>query len=105
MELVSRIKKRYRKSNNFLLALKLILDAFAMYFVLRLLIVSIGGLVSSGNSTVDPSIFIFGMFFTAGLSNSVELIEMLFNKEKEDFTITLIITIFLLGVSSYWLLV
>lgn len=101
MKLVSSIQEKYRKSNKLFLALKVLLSAFTIYFAVRVLFISISGLVSSGTSTDYPNLLLFGMLFSLGLSNAVELVEMFVTKKKEYFTLLLITTFFLLGVSVF----
>ncbi|SFM08187.1 hypothetical protein SAMN04487943_107188 [Gracilibacillus orientalis] len=101
MKLVSRIQEKYRKSNKLFLALKVILSAFTIYFAVRVLFISISGLVSSDTSTDFPNLLLFGMLFSLGLSNAVELAEMFVTKNREYFTLLLITTFFLLGVSVF----
>jgi len=98
--MVSKIQEKYRESNKLFLALKVLLSAFTIYFAIQVLFISILGLVSSDTSTVVPNLLFFGMFFSLGLSNAVELVEMFVTKKKEKFTPLLITTLFLLGVSA-----
>lgn len=105
MKMVNRISEKYRKSNKVFLALRVLFSAFAIYFAVRVLFLSISGLVSSNPSTNFPDLLLFGMLFSLGLSHAVQLVEMLVTKKKEYFTLLLICTIFILGVSFYNLLV
>lgn len=104
MKIVSRIQKKYRKSNKLFFVLKVLLSASIIYFAVRVLFVSISGLVSSNSSFEDPTVLLFGMLFSIGLSNAVQVIEMLVTGKKEYFKLMLITTIFVLGVSVYVLL-
>ncbi len=101
--MVSRIQEIYRKSNKLFLALKVLLSVFTIYFAVRVLFISISGLVGSNTLNDSPNLLLFGMLLSLGLSNAVKLIEMLVNEKKEHFTLLLITTIFVLGVSAFLL--
>ncbi|WP_407272534.1 hypothetical protein, partial [Radiobacillus sp. PE A8.2] len=75
------------------------------YFAVRVLITSISGLVNPDASTDFLNLLLFGMLLSLGLSNVVQLIEMIVNRQKKHavFTLLLISTIFVLGVSAYML--
>ncbi|RCW64219.1 hypothetical protein DFR57_1145 [Saliterribacillus persicus] len=98
--MLSRIQERYRKSNKVFLALRFILTVFVIYFAVRVLVISISGLTNSIYSTNYPGYLTFGMIFSLALSYVVQLIEMLVSNKKEHFTLLLITTIIMLGVSA-----
>ncbi|MDV2582396.1 hypothetical protein [Alkalibacillus haloalkaliphilus] len=104
MSVLARVKEKYKQSNKFLLALKVLFSALTIYFAIQVIFISTSGLVSSNTSSDVPGLLLFGMLFFLGLSNAVELVEMLVTKEKEHFTFFLIATIIGLGVSVYVLL-
>ncbi|WP_040403188.1 hypothetical protein, partial [Alkalibacillus haloalkaliphilus] len=101
MSVLTNVKERYKESNKFLLALQLFFSALTLYFAVRVIFISTSGLVSSDPSTEFPGLLLFGMLLSLGLANVVELVEMLVAKKKEHFTILLMATIFVLGVSFY----
>ena len=100
MNLISNIQKKYRKSNKLVLSLKIIISAFATYFAIRVMFISISGLISSNHSSNTPNLLLFGMLFSLGLSNIVQVIEMLVTGKKEHFTLLLATTIFIMSVSG-----
>lgn len=105
LKIVSRIREKYRKSNKLFLALRVFFSLISIYFAVRVLVLSISGLVNSDYSTDFPKYLLFGMLLSLGLSNVVQVVEMLVTKKKEYFLLLLITTIFVLVVSVFMLLV
>ncbi|GAA0459598.1 hypothetical protein [Alkalibacillus silvisoli] len=101
MSVLAKVKEKYKQSNKFLLALKVLFSALTIYFAIHVIFISTSGLVSSDPSTEFPGLLLFGMLLSLGLANVVELVEMLVAKKREQFTILLMATIFVLGVSFY----
>ncbi|GEN45406.1 hypothetical protein [Alkalibacillus haloalkaliphilus] len=101
LSVLARVKEKYKQSNKFLFALKAFFSALSIYFAIQVIFISTSGLVSADSSTEFPGLLLFGMFFCWGLTNVIELVEMLVAKKKEHFTFLLIATIFGFGVSFY----
>ncbi|WP_416150290.1 hypothetical protein ACM26V_04720 [Salipaludibacillus sp. HK11] len=101
MKLVSRIQEKYRESNKLLLGLRVLFSASAIYFAVQVLFISISGLISSDTSTDFPNVLLFGMLFSLGLNNAVELVEMIVTKKKKYFILNFITTFCLFAVSVY----
>ncbi|SFL58773.1 hypothetical protein SAMN04487943_102340 [Gracilibacillus orientalis] len=104
MKIVGEIQRKYRERNKLFLALDIFLSILMIYFAVRVLFISISGLVSSNPSTDSPTLLIFAMLFTLGLSSAVRVVEMLVIGKKEYLMLLLFSTIFVLSVSVYILL-
>lgn len=104
LKIVGEIQRKYRERNKLFLALDIFLSILMIYFAVRVLFISISGLVSSNPSTDSPTLLIFAMLFTLGLSSAVRVVEMLVIGKKEYLMLLLFSTIFVLSVSVYILL-
>ncbi|MGP4042055.1 hypothetical protein ACTWP4_19435 [Gracilibacillus sp. D59] len=105
MKIGEKIQKKYLERNKLFLAIDIIFSVLTIYFAVRVLLISITGLVSSNPSTDSPTLLLFAMLFSLGLSNSVRVIEMLVIEKKEYFSFLLLSTLFVFSVSTYILLV
>lgn len=103
--MIGGIQEKYRKSNKLFLGLKALFGIFTVYFTVRIIFLSISGLMSSSPAPAVPTELFFGMMFFLGLSNVVYLIEMSVTGKKKHFALLLITTILLLIGSAYMLLV
>ncbi|WP_112180442.1 hypothetical protein [Paraliobacillus zengyii] len=103
MKMVSRIREKYRRSNKLFLSLRVFFSLISVCFAVRILFLSISGLVSSDYSTDFPNLLLFGMYLPLGLSFAVQVVEMIVTKKKEHFTLLLFGAIFVLAVSGLML--
>ncbi|PIC95927.1 hypothetical protein CSV69_08970 [Sporosarcina sp. P26b] len=100
MGILTKIQEEYNKSKLFFVV-KAFLTVATIYFAVRVIYISISGLL---NSSVLPNKIIFLLFFMLfflGLSNLVKVIEMFIYKQKKYFTLQIVITIFILAVSVF----
>lgn len=85
--------------------IKAFLTVITIYFAVRVIFISTFGLLNANPLDNKMNLLLFGMLFSLGLSNLVKVVEMLIYKKKEYFTILLVSTIFVLGVSVFILLI
>ncbi len=104
MGIFIKIQNEYRK-NKMLFFLKLCINIIASYFAFRVMFVSVSALMSKGALPDNMDLLLFIMLFFLGLSNVIELVEMIVHKKKECFTLLIVTTIVLFGVSIFVLLV
>ncbi|MDG5472092.1 hypothetical protein P6709_10040 [Jeotgalibacillus sp. ET6] len=76
--------------------LKLVINILAVYFAIRVLYTAI---ILDNSAETNIDYLLFSMLFFLGLSNTVQLVEMVRDKKKEHFTLLLVSTILLFGVS------
>lgn len=105
MKILNNIQENYRHSNKLLLVLRVLLNVFATYFAIRVIYISVSGLVSSNESYEFPGILLFGMLFSLGLSNAVLVFEKYVTGKKEHLKLMFVTTVFVLAVSVFVLLV
>lgn len=103
MRIVNSIQNEYSKSKLFF-TLKSLTTIIATYFALRVIFVSVSGLINDKPIPDNMDLLLFGLLFFLGLSNAVQLVEMVIYKKKESFKLLLVTTIFVFGVSFYILL-
>lgn len=97
---MKKIQKEYKKS-KLLFIIKAILTLTTMYFAIRVIYVSISGLL---NSTVLPDkiiLLLFGMLLFLGLSSFIRVIEMVIYNKRKYLMLQLITTVFILGVAMF----
>lgn len=81
--------------------LKFFISMIAIYFSFRVMFVSVLGLMMDRPWPNNMNLLFFSMLFFLGLSNTVDLVEMLINKKKEHFKLLLVSTIFMFCVSIF----
>jgi len=104
MKIFTVLQREYRKSKLFF-ALKSLTTIIAIYFAIRVIFISTSGLINDKPIPDNMDILLFGLLFFLGLSNAVELVEMVIHKKKQSFKLLLATTIFLFVVSFYILLI
>ncbi|MEV9639574.1 hypothetical protein ABZ756_02600 [Mammaliicoccus sciuri] len=102
LKMISKIQEEYKKSKLFFV-IKALLSVTTIYFAIRVLIISTSGLSNSDPIPEKLNLLLFGMLFSLGLSSIVKIVEMFIYKQKEYFTLQVVSTIFILGVSIYLL--
>lgn len=97
---MKKIQEKYKKS-KLLFIIKAILTLTTMYFAIRVVYVSILGLL---NSTVLPDkimSLLFGMLLFLGLSSLMNVIEMMIYNKRKYLVLQLVTTVFILGVAMF----
>ena len=102
--ILDKMQKEYRKSKVFFF-LKSFISIIAIYFAFRVIVVSVSGLMFESPLPENMDLLLFSMLFFLGLSNVVQLVEMLLNKKKEHLKLLFITTIFIFVVSIFVLFV
>lgn len=100
VKILDKIQTEYRKSKVFFF-LKVFTNVVATYFAFRVIFVSVAALTTDRPSPDNMNILLFSMLLSVGLSNVVQLVEMLINKKTEHFKLLFITTLFILGVSIF----
>jgi len=105
MKFIDHIRERYKKRNKLFLSLDVIFSILTFYFALRILFVTIPGLLEPSKS-IDTVPLLAFMTLSLGLIYLIRVIEMLVTGKRTYFALTLGVTILALGLATiefYWL--
>lgn len=106
MKFIDNILERYKKRNKLFLTLDVIFRILTLYFALRILFVTIPGLLEPSQSIEPVPWLLAFMTLSLGLIYLVRVIEMLVTRERNYIALTLGVTVFALGIATlefYWL--
>ncbi|AJD90310.1 hypothetical protein JMA_09930 [Jeotgalibacillus malaysiensis] len=102
--MTSKLQGNFRNKNKYLLTLKVLFNAVALFFSLQIIYLSVSALSSPNAENGVTGPMLSGLLFFLALSNAMNLIEMKMTKEKKHFKLLLIVTGCMFFVSIYILL-
>lgn len=93
--MISKLQENMQTRNKYLLAIKVLFNAIALFYSVQIIYLAISALSSRDASNGVTDTMISGMIFFLALSNAVTLAEMAATGKKEYFKLLLITTLFM----------